>query len=321
MSTVGWISVLNEIFKNMAKPKTFTVTLTPGATIDLGKRKIEITKHLGQGDLCDLYLCKYSDLADHTHHGGTRFDRIVDDDDDGLGLPGILKIPTFSLDNDFVQNEAQVLSHLFPPSTPDEKFYRYLPRLAEVLEINGKPANLFRFYEGYVSLADIMTAYPKGIDFRDMVWMFKRILAGIGFAHTKLMIHAAIIPTHVLVHPLDHGAKIIDWSYSTTVDGRIKGYSAAYEAYYPPEVFKRERPTARTDIFMAAKCAWALIGGGVVRNELPSTPVPKEIVDFLRMCMEPSNLRPDNAWDLLESFDKLLEKVVGKPVYRPFKMP
>lgn len=305
----------------MAKPKTFTVTLNPGATIDLGKRKIEITKHFGQGDLCDLYLCKYSDLADHPHHGGTRFDRIVDDDDDGLGLPGILKIPTNALDNDFVQHEAETLLKLFPAATPDEKFYRYLPRLAEVLEVNGKPANLLRFYEEYVSLADILKAYPKGIDFRDMVWMFKRTLAGIGFAHTKGVIHGATIPTHVLVHPTEHGAKIIDWSYSTTVDDRIKGYSAAYEAYYPPEVFRKERPTARTDIYMAGKCAWALIGGDVVRNELPTTETPKEIVDFLRMCMEPSNLRPDNAWDLLESFDLLLKKVVGKSTYRPFKMP
>lgn len=299
----------------------------PHTTITVGKRKITVRERFAQGDLCDLYHCTYDDLTPPTHDvaGGTRFDRILEDDD-GFDIQGVLKVATDVLDNDLVENEAKTLNHLFPPTEKDEKFYRYLPRLVESFQVRTSPkeirqANLLVFLEGYLSLADIFAAYPKGIDFRDFVWMFKRALVGIGFAHQQEVIHGAMLPSHILVHPVGHGAKIIDWSYAVRGDDRVRAVSRTYADFYPPEVFAKQTPKSTTDIFMIAKCAVALLGGDVKTNAMPDA-VPKEIQAFLIDCLHPAaSNRPSNAWDLHEEFDKLLLKLVGKPKYRPFTMP
>lgn len=292
-------------------------------TITLGKRKVIVRERFAQGDICDLYHCTYDDLVTHDAAGGTRFDRILEDD--GFDTQGVLKVVTSLFDNDLVENEAKTLGHLFPPTAKDEKFYRYFPRLVESFQIQTgletRQANLLTFLEGYLSMADILAACPKGIDFRDLVWMFKRTLVGVGFAHQQGVIHGAMTPAHILVHPVGHGAKIIDWSYAVQGDNRIRAMSRAYTDFYAPEILDKKTPKSTTDIFMVAKCAVALLGGDVVTNKMPDG-VPKEIQTFLLDCLHPTmSDRPDNAWDLHESFDKLLLKLVGKPTYRPFALP
>jgi serine/threonine protein kinase len=175
--------------------------------------------------------------------------------------------------------------------------------------------------EGFLTLAEILKAYPSGIDFRDMVWMFKRTLVGIGFAHKNGVVHGAILPTHVLVHPTDHGAKLIDWSFAVEAGDHIHGISGGYRDYYPSEVFDKEKALPATDIYMAAKCCVALLGGNVATNEMPAT-VPAEVQAFLQRCLvKNASRRPQDAWDLHVEFDTLLKEVVGKPSYRKFEMP
>lgn len=228
--------------------------------------------------------------------------------------------------DDIFNHEAEVLRVLYPEGTPDEKFYRLLPRLIFTARHDGRPVHVFPWHEGYITFEAILRAYPSGIDFRDVVWMFKRLLMAIGFAHEKReIVHGAILPPHVMVHPVEHGAKIVDWSYAVLEVGakrnRVRAMSERYRAFYAPEILNRQSPTAATDIFMAGKCAIALLGGDVRTNDLPAT-VPVEIASFFRSCVEeqPSR-RPQNAWDLHVTFDKLLERLVGKPSYRLFVMP
>jgi hypothetical protein len=54
---------------------------------------------------------------------------------------------------------------------------------------------------------------------------------------------------------------------------------------------------------------------------MPDT-VPGRVQDFFKGCLDPDPAkRPQNAWDAHESFEKVLETVVGKRKYRPFPMP
>lgn len=239
-----------------------------------------------------------------------------------LSPDAILKLCRRVSDTDLVENEAHVLRHLNEGLKADSTFYHYIPRLKQTVTIDGLAGNILSFAEGYVSLAEVLRAYPKGLDFRDMVWMYKRLLVGLGFAHSKSVVHGAIVPSHVLIHPTDHGAILVDWSYAITdPNDRIKAMSILNEDYYAPEIRRKESPKTATDLFMAAKCAVALVGGDVKTGRMPDS-VPEPIRDFFAPSLEPAvRYRPQDAWGLHEQFDALLLKVIGKRAYRPFSMP
>lgn len=153
-----------------------------------------VGKKLFEGDVADLYETKYV----------KRF----------VSYERLLKVARTRRDNDLLENEASVLRVLYPPRAKDEKFYRYLPKLADSFLHESRRVNVLPYFDEYVSLEQIIQAYPQGVHFRDMVWMFKRLLASIGFAHTQGVIHGAVLPSHVLVHPTEHGSKLIGWSYA-----------------------------------------------------------------------------------------------------------
>lgn len=257
--------------------------------------------------------------------------------------------------NDLLENEAKNLGRLYPATQKDEKFYRYLPRLIDSFQLKTKSGemrrvNVFPNFEDHVSLAEILAAYPSGLDYRDMVWMFKRLLDGIGFAHTKGFIHGAVLPPHVLVHGVGHGAKVVGWSYSVKVteptpktppkkpkaksvwdvldedaedDGPkyVKAICTDYKDFYPPEILKKQAPTPATDIYMAAKCALALLGGNLTSNAIPAR-VPRQIQGLLSVCLlEAPSKRPNDAWTIHEELDEMLLQLVGPPKYRLFSMP
>lgn len=289
---------------------------SPPVVVKTKDREYTVGNRFAQGDLCDLYESTY------------RAGRVV------------FKIAQSAADNDLVENESRVLKKLFPASQKEEKFYRYLPRCLDTFMFRGAGSSSTRRVnvlthvddkeDGRVtgrsySLAEVhdvyRDVYMNGLDYRDVVWMLKRVLAGLGFVHSKGIVHGAIIPPHVMVHPTGHGAKIIDWSYAVDAAGHVKALSKPYRAFYAPEILKKQAVTAATDIFMTFKCVVSLLGGDVETGRMPDT-VPKEFRNFVGGCLiaTPSR-RPDDAWKLHEELDELLLRLVGKPKYRPLVMP
>jgi serine/threonine protein kinase len=342
------------------------------------RRKFTVGPRVFTGDLADLHSSTYAN--------GTG-DKAV-----------VLKIARDAKDNDLLENEISVLNYLYPPTAKEEKFLRYLPKILDTARLPDKRhVTVFPLYDGYVSMADIIASYPNGIDFRDMAWMYKRLLSAVGFAHEMGVVHGAILPSHVLVHPTGHGAKIVDWSYAlnfaaliaaktadAVVDSTpvpikatkatasapkkapslnvwdmlrqnlytdddalavspilpagpppdpnkmyVKAISVDYSDYYPPEILLKGRPGPETDVYMAAKCAVALLGGDPATNQIPDS-VPAQIRAFLQVSLLTApHKRPQNAWQVGEDFEKLLPTValtpggplLGKPTYRPFSLP
>lgn len=270
------------------------------------RREYVVKERLCQGDIADLYLCSFE------------HDKVIQE--------AVFKVAMSPADNDLLENEAKVLGGLYPAKQPDEKFYRYLPKMLDTFTLRSPKAtnrrvNILHHAKGYVSLAEVLGAYPNGLDYRDIVWMFKRTLAAIGFAHSQGVIHGALIPPHVLVHPTGHGAKVVDWCYAVTPGQKVKALSKPWRGYYAPEILGKDSATAATDIYMAAKCAVTLLGGRVETNELPPS-VPRPLQGFLTSCLfaAPSK-RPEDAWVLHEELDELLLRIIGKPKYRVLVMP
>jgi len=335
----------------------------------------------------------------------------------------VLKVARDHRDNDLLMNEAQLLTYLYPETQKEERLYAGLTRLLDSSLTGGLRFNVLPRVADQVSLEAVVASYPGGIDFRDVVWMYKRILGMLGFVHAKGVIHGAVIPSHFLIHPVHHGGKLIGWSYglnlmalyeaqqaaatappapvaplpgpsamdpyppirgraarapgptppapttpsapapqldvwallrqnlyddTTAVSGAplvvagpppdpdgmfIKAISVPYRAYYPPEVLRKQRPGPHTDLFMAAKCAVALLGGNVETNQLPPSIVHGDfhgdpevtrtrIQAFLQLSLlDAPSKRPHDAYQVHEDFETLLLSLVGKPRYRHFAMP
>lgn len=229
----------------------------------------------------------------------------------------VVKVAKVSEDNDLVENEAAVLRELFPEDAKEEKFYRYLPRLIDSFRLaqpgGPRQVNILPFFDGYHSLEAVIGAYPNGLAFEDVVWIYNRMLEGIGFVHQKWYVHGAIIPSHVMIHPEHHAAKFIDWSYAVRAGDKIKALSAKYEGFYPPEVMGKQKATAATDIYMIARCAKYLAG---------NTVLPGYFKQFIDSCLyaQPTK-RPDSAWNLREEFDEVMKKNYGPRRYHKFTMP
>lgn len=266
---------------------------------------------IAHGDLADVYRC-------NSIKAGVRQDFAF-------------KVVQSAADNDLLKHEATVLEALYPKDQPEEKFYRFLPKMHDSFMLRGSKArtnrhvNILPLYTDLVTLEDVSKAYPGGLDFRDMVWMFKRLLMALGFSHRQGVIHGAVLPPHVLVHPVEHGAKLVDWCYAVSgyYEGPsyVKAMSTPWRDFYAPEILAKSPVSSQTDIYMAAQCMVYLLGGDVKSHKMSNT-IPHQIRVFLGSCLFPSQgRRPDDAWALLEEFDQMLEKLVGKPAYRRLVMP
>ena len=286
---------------------------TKGQKVSVSGMDFEVGELFAQGEVCDLYSCTYSTKKVAKHE--TIYDALLDDDDD---RPALIKVVRDRMDADFVSREIKNLAALWPGG-PEDAFLRFLPQVLA----SDEPRSLIVMphYQGYVTLAQVSESFPGGLDFQDLAWMFKRLMSALGFAHSRGYVHGAVYPPHVLVHPTEHGARVLDWTYSVKIGQNIPAYAYDWDDFCAPEIRCKANAGPSTDIYMAGKCAIAILGGNVRTNAFPDK-VPKEVRDFLLRCVDPAPAdRPQDAWQLHEDFDAVLKKLVGKPKYRKLVLP
>ncbi|MEU8141243.1 molecular chaperone DnaJ [Nonomuraea sp. NPDC048901] len=207
------------------------------------------------------------------HRGGTAVLYPADGD-------ALLKLPRDPADNHLLVREAAALTRL--ASDADPRFLPYVPRLVAKFRHKAgravRQANvLSRAPGGFVPLTRIGT----GLDPRDVAWIWRRLLVATGLAHRAGVTHGAVLPRHVLVHPLDHGLVLVDWCRSQLSD-------------------------ASDDVLGVTRCVAGLLGEH-----------PRTMRAFVRGCL----LRPPaDAWALLGELDELLEDLYGPRTYRPLHL-
>lgn len=277
----------------------------------------------GRGDVC---CCFHGSLTDSspkatTGEPKTTWEFLLEDEDTKV-TPVFVKVANVAtLDNALLDNEVEKLTQLYPTDKKDEKFWRYLPKHYAHLDVDGRHAHVMTLADGYLSLERVIREYPEGVDYRDAAWMLKRCLAAVGFAHEQGIVHGAMLPPHLLVHPTGHGAKIVDWCYATAKGGILSFIPGRFREFYPSEVLDRKRVTATTDIFLLGMSFIQLLGGDLTTKELPDR-VPEPIRKLLTEMTAPQpTMRPGSAWDLHEEFDHIMVALVGKAKYRPLPIP
>lgn len=253
------------------------------------------------GDLCDLFPCRVS------------------------SEPVLLKVPRSDSNNDLLQAEAQALRRI-EQELAGQRVRAHFPTLIEHFRLRDTAGrahhvNVLRSEVEYISLEDVLHAFPNGIEAADAAWMFNRMLTALGVVHDLGIVHGAVLPSHVLIRPDDHNAMLVDWCYSVPTGGTLKAVSPPYVADYPPEVSARQPATTATDTYMAAACMARLLGGNPAASSLPAR-VPKAIAALLRVCLLPSpSRRSGDAWQIYEDFQEILARLYGPRTFRPFVIP
>lgn len=263
-----------------------------------------------QGDLCNLYMGTVTNTAEKKQV--------------------LLKVPIHPQDNDLSVNEARILRHLRAGSSYQAARH-FISQCVDAFPYEEQITGIMRqiivlsYVSGLFTLKEIKEAYPRGIDAKDMAWIWRRVLLALDFAHTNKVIHGSVLPTHILIQPEQHGVVLIDWSYAVLDPAAthtwISAISADYRAWYPAEVFARQEPRPGLDIFMAASCMIDLLGGDPHQRTMP-TSVPWQIQSHLHGCTLPlPHQRPQDARLLLQAFDELLEQLWGPRAFHVFAMP
>ncbi|MFN8505101.1 molecular chaperone DnaJ [Kouleothrix sp.] len=244
---------------------------------------------------------------------------------EGGGERVLLKTARSARDNDLLQAEARALREI-ERGLAGQRVRAHFPTLIEHLLVSDaagarRQMNVLRAEQGVVSLAEVIRAYPAGLDPADAAWMFNRVLAALGSAHSLGLLHGAVTPAHVLVRPADHNGILVGWCASVPIGEPLRLRSPAYAADYPPEVAARQPATPATDIYLAAACMARLLGGDPFGPALPPR-VPRPIARLLRACLIAApQRRIADAWQLFDEFRALLGQLYGPPQFRPFAMP
>ena len=286
-----------------------TDTFTP-FVIRTQKHQYTVEKFLADGDLCNIY-------KGISHLTGTTKNFI-------------LKFPIKPDNNDLVINETRILKHL-KGAKDYEKLRYFVSQLVDAFSYQEQSSGIVRqvnvlsYEEGLYSLKEVKEAYPNGIHVRDMAWIWRRVLVALGFAHANNVIHGAVLPTHILISPRQHGVVLIDWSYAvldpSATGEYISAISSTYREWYPEEVFTREIPTPALDISMAAMCMLYLLNGNPHKHTAPDT-IPWQIQNYFKACTLPRpQQRPQDVAILLNEFDALIERLWGPRTFHEFVMP
>lgn len=234
--------------------------------------------------------------------------------------PALLKVASTPGDNDLLASEASILAHLHTPDRPEAVgFGPMLPSLIESFDLQdtsvARRVNVFTPVEGFYSLETVKAAFPHRLDARHMAWIWRQILLVLGYAHARGVVHGAVLPHHILIHP-SHDLLLADWCASVRdpheSGTHIPAMSDRYADWYPPEVPETRQPSAATDIFMSSRCMMDLLGSNV----------EPRLKGFLESCLfrDPFR-RPQDAWALRDEFTRLIESLWGPRRRIPFTLP
>lgn len=282
-------------------------TKTTQATFTTKRGRYDIYGGPWQGDTSDVYRCTM--------------------ERNGSAGEGFIKVARHPGMNALLEHEVSVLRHLVADQD-GATFHRYLPTLVESFTIQGddgeRRASVFDEPYTLYSFEDVRAAYPGGVDVRTAMWMWRRMLEILGYVRERGVVHGAVLPSHLLIEPENHGLALVGWTHAVHPDSakeHVATISSKYRDWYPPEVLKKLPATPATDLYLAARSMIYILGGDPVTGTFPST-VPRVLKGFLRSCLIASpHRRPQDAWEFYDELDEALRELYGPPRFHPFTMP
>lgn len=232
-----------------------------------------------------------------------------------------LKIADASSDNDLMQHETRVLGLLL--AQEDKTTIHFAPARDQFRTSDGRMGAAFDRLDG-LDLTAIRDRFKDrgepGLPPRHLIWVLRRALAALGWAHKNGILHGNLDPSHILVRGRDHMLWLVDWCWAVVNPAQTgQGFKALNETYSPPEVKDRGRPTPASDIYALGKCAIHLVGGDPATKTLPD--MDPKLARFIKyMCVESQGGRPQDAWELYLQVDRIREQIWGAHEFIPLEI-
>lgn len=253
-----------------------------GGDLRCGGESYQLLQLLGSGEISQVHLARRVGV---------------------LPLLVTIKLSSASSSSAHYSREAGVLRELqtVQSDSAGAYFSQLLPEVVAEGPVegngHGQHALVLRHPNGFWgSLAALNARYGQGLDPRHAVWIWRRILGVLRFIHSVGWAHRDVRPEHALVHPKDHGVRLIGWSAAQ------KGAGAKDQA---------------ADLLRSARVVLVLLSGASGAGSLPSQ-VPAGLAQFVtRAAQDEDFCRAQGA----EGLDNLLREearaAFGPPVFVP----
>jgi hypothetical protein len=277
--------------------------------IQIGERTYLVEGQIGSGAKCDVFRARW------------------DNNPTELVVIKLLVSPD---DEDLMRREVQNMRLL---DRSDERGSEIMKGRVPALVAHGSaklpsgatfPAVVYRYLHGMDwTLSDVMEAYPNGVSGRTLVWMCNRLLLQMSWWHDTGLIHGAILPEHLIIHPRDHLMNVIGWDAAlrrNQVQGIVMN---GRKSFYPPEVISQKPVSHQTDIAMVCRTMIAVAGGDPATGAGIPSRIDRRIAELLTMHAHyDGNPMPRriSAMDLYEQVKAVARSVFGPPSYHRFFM-
>ncbi|MCU0657679.1 MAG: hypothetical protein MUF64_21190 [Polyangiaceae bacterium] len=236
----------------------------------------------------------------------------------GTGRPVVLKIADDVADNDLMLDEVAALERLASGGGAQRKHFPSV--LGSFRMPDGRLGAAIERLDA-VDLLTVRERYRQGVPLHHVVWILRRLLSALGYAHQLGVLHGNIEPSHVMVRPRDHNVFLVDWCYALVEPAKTgRGFKCETPGYSAPEVGQRRPPLPSSDLFSAGQCALFLLGGDPVTGEAPAGLDPR-FARILRHLTRPSPLqRAQDAWELFDEVGKARRAIFGQHTFQEFKI-
>lgn len=279
-----------------ARPSARAVAGPVSFTVRGERGSYAVDARLAQGDLATVY-------------GGRR-------QEDGAAI--VVKLVDDKLDNDLMQAEIGALGLLRAVDSPQHK---HLPVVLDRFTApDGRTGTVFERIDG-LDLMAIRERLPAGMPARHIIWLMRRCLSILGWAHARGVLHGNLDPAHILVRPEDHNVWVVDWCYAIVNPAQTgQGFKALNEVYSPPEVAARKAPLPSSDLYALGKCMFYAAGGDPVTRTLPAH-MDERLQRFLQFFVLDSPLgRAQDAWVGHAQLDRIREEIWGAHTFEVFEV-
>jgi hypothetical protein len=259
----------------------------------------QVTTTLAQGDIATVY------------GGHVR----------GTSQQVALKIADQASDNDLIQHETRVLGIL---TAEAGKSVQHFPVVRDQFRSSdGRLGTVFDHLDGFdlTSVRDRCRARGlPGLPARHLMWVLRRALSALGWAHKNGILHGNLDPAHILIRPHDHMLWLVDWCWAVVNPARTgQGWKALNDGYSPPEVKDHGRPAPASDLYSLGKCIIHAGGGDPDGRTVPDA--DPRLARFLKyLTVESQGGRPQDAWELYLQVDRLREQIWGAHEFVPLEL-
>ena len=229
------------------------------------------------------------------------------------------KVAIDRADNGFMLAEIQALRLL---ARGEGRQRDLVPALLDLFHAGDGHAGVVLPWLAGIDGRALRARFPAGVPPEHVIWIGRRLLSVVGFAHKLGVIHANIEPAHVLVRPHDHHVTLLDWCYSVVDAPRTRqGFRVYDPEYSAPEVAEKQPPLPTADIFSIGRCLLFLLGGDLASGTMPGG-VPDRLQRFVRYLTRPSPLqRAQDAWEMFHELGRTRAAIYGEHRFVEFVVP